>query len=531
MKSAIGALVAIGSMLLASPSQAQNINSRDGVFGQAVTNTVAASLQRRGYATTSPEATATLAAVNDKVVDLYNQNTWSGEHNWWTILLELRDDLPWPFDIGSFGEPYGSNGYGGGLGGGSFGGGGATGSWTSDGPDDCGEFDFRLDAAGTNLIVPSYPLKTGGSMQVGTGTYRVPRFTASLETDQRQIYADSREAVVRRMMHNENMHRPTLKWFGVVGPWANNPTECTVFATVGYLSTSGGEITREEIVACTQWGGYAQDTNHDSYHDQPCPLTPTGGSDFHFYGYNGEGGGNQGWSGNHLHECVWYIPNEQLAPGGYAINPETSIPWHPKHMKANLPVHVAHCSIDPSLIRKVADRLYKRASDEPDYDGAPYSEVKDEDVRDNGAQVRDLTDNPTTGNSTSSPDSGVDDPPPTTNTTTTNNYQDVCDFGVGGCDNPNVGDPDLEDVPDGIMDPIFEWLPDLPSLTLTDQSATCPVWNINLTDVMGPNAQYLLNSHCTLVEYDTGHGTVRSILSALMIGIWGIAAAIVILRA
>jgi hypothetical protein len=170
-----------------------------------------------------------------------------------------------------------------------------------------------------------------------------------------------------------------------------------------------------------------------------------------------------------------------------------------------------------SFIQKLADALLKKASLKPGYAGRGYAPVEPEDARPNDARVADLQDNPSSGAAPQNPDGDQDGPAPPTPTPPSTSV----DLGP----NPNTPAPTLDEPSTGIMDPIFNWLPDLPSLTLNTASATCPTWDLDLTSFGGASWHWTVDKQCELAE------TVREPLGALMIVIFGIGAALIILRA
>jgi hypothetical protein len=314
-----------------------------------------------------------------------------------------------------------------------------------------------------------------------------------------------------------------LDWVGVYYMDAG----CAYLASVAYRRPDGSIAPRETSRICTLSnikhglsGGINPEYETQHY---PCPLEPSGG-DFHFYG-------DELFA--HWHNCTLYAPRPEVTqtPDGYAINPITtqakaSLPNWPN----GIPAYLANCDIDPELIRKLSDAMFKKAAAKPGYAGAPYAPIAPGDSRPGTAKVNDLLDNPGSNDSSATPAPApvpnTAAPPPTPISPTPGTPGAVTvnatvDLGP----NPSVPSPEVGEAPTGIMDPIFAWLPDLPSITLDTNNTECPVWAINLTDFGGPGWSYLLESHCDLME------SQRAIISSLMLALFGIGAAMIILRA
>ncbi len=504
------ALVLAAGALFTVPAKAV---PRDGQVQLAAKNTLGASLQRRGYELAGPMAVNTMTRFDEAVARVAATGSASpnpvvalADRTWQQIIKGLNSALPWPMPIGKDGQPFAGSG-------GNWGGGGATGSWTND--TGCGAIDLNFDAAG-NLIVPSAPLEPGAPMQLNA-----PMWYGSclwgLCSGSTKLQAYSMNSHFLRATHLTNMDRLEKDWFGVVGqaPIANT---CIDTATIAYRDANGVLVPRASARYCNSPATYTTDGWREThqFNHVPCPVDPTAGGDFHFYGFSS-------FAGAHLHECIHYYPNPQLSPSGYAINPMTTILWGTANWPNTLPQNMKDCLVDPEFVRRLTDALYKNATDQPAYDGAPYSPVQPSDSRPGDTKIDDLGDNPQTG-ATPAPNEGVNDPPPPTTPTAppATGSTDVCDFGPIGCIDPQTGAPTVPDAPtaDSILDPIFDWFPTLPSITLDTSGAPCPTW------AMEPFGwQLTMDAHCPLAEDN------RAIIGALMLVVWSIGAAIVILRA
>lgn len=535
----------------------------DGRVQQAVVNTAGAHLIDRGITANDPAYAATIAKLKEMIGDTTtagsqspNPSVSSGNRTWQQTLIGLGSEMPQPFGIGINGKgltiahqyPDGkvcwalaatdpATGV-------SIGcvdapaqlpancGTVAGGAWwcpseavNGRNDVDCGSIDWRFDAQG-NLIIPSYSMRNGASMTPsGTSTSGGPPIfwvdagsswttTTGLA---RYHYGDSFQSALKRLVHLQGTKLGDKRRFwGVIGPsTVAGQGTCMIMATVAFRDTNGQLIGRSQNLECANQDRYWTTDGNGDVH-KPCPEGGQGGT-FHYYGYNVTD------QGAHLHNCVHYAPNDQIGLDGYAINPETSIPFDagwPNY----LPDHLKKCAVSPEFIRKLTEKLMKKACEKAGYNGAPCAPVEPDQSRPGDAKVEDLGDNPQSGSSPD-PDGGVNNPPPTETPDNPGGGSGSNDCWLGWCTDPGTGAPDLDDPETGIMDPIFEWMPDLPSLTFNSQAAQCPVWNLNLQSYLGNSATYLLNSHCDLVEQNS------AALGALMLAVWGIMAAMIILRA
>lgn len=536
--------------LTASPALAA---PRDGQMQQAINNTVGANLQRRGYELTGTPAQNTLARLQEAVDRLTAAGSAApyatvspSARTYRQLLNALGADIPAPVQVGSPFEGYANHGkthpgaphvcvdgrYPGASeplwwckgtftpGGGSFGGAGAGGTLADGAAFNCGDVKVRLDAQG-NLIIPAMPLKAGGPIYKNMpiwGYVPVEEGWTNWPSPPGVWHqSDSLHGITLRLVHLANVARGQKPiWYGAIGQTSAN---CIKVASVAYRDPSTNALHgRKESSVCSATGTYTPMGNVSGhpFDDKDCPDGGQSAGSFHPYGKNFDGG-----PPGHPHDCVLYAPNPTLGPGGYAINSETSIPFTAAWPN-DLPEHMKHCGIDAGFLARVADALLKNAAAQPGYDGAPAAPITNEDSRPGDTKVDDLGDNPTTG-SNPPPNGGVNEPPPTP--PATGGGTDTCDFGPTGCTDPGTGEPSLGEAPTGIMDPIFNWLPDLPSITFDANNSECPIWAINMTEFGGPTWQFLLDDHCTLVEQQRGN------IGLLMIALFGIGAALIILRA
>lgn len=508
-------LAAVALAAISSPAQAQTI-PYDGSVAQAVTNTLDAWAERAGFP--DPQTKADFMADVELVHDLALTAALQGNPaiGWIPYLMYLGIPNPYPLGYGTRNDR-----------GGSFGGGGASGSWDDPAGTDCDDYDYRLDPQG-HILVPPLKLQGSGPMQRSGA----PGYYWKGETDNWMMAGEYYVVAVTtptayplwntHMRNRYGVARPENAWWAV---WAINGTSYMQSAPAFYVGTSlqNAEFTSAGTPAL---GVPSYAANNDAAVD--CPQSDQGG-DFHYYVHGG-GNANSPWWSN----CTMYAPNFSISSSGYYYS-DHPVPI-PKSYNAKFPQglndFVLACPLSPEVIRFIAEQLRRRVMQGDPPPGTPDVPVGPEDVRtgEDPPQLKDIGDPPPSnlpppGEGEIPPPDDDDPPPPGTG------YRDECDFGAGGCDNPNTPEPTLEDPPTGIMDPIFDWLPDLPSLTMPDMSSNCPVWHLNLTEQFGPDWSMLIDGHCQLVDYETGHGSVRSILSVLFVALWGLGAGVVILRA
>ncbi len=527
-------VVAASAVLFSAPTGAAIPVVRDGKVNQAVADTLLQALMRRGFTQGSEAVANTNLKVGEYLAGVFSSDACAanlraaGSAPNWGVLVKCLGGT-YPLDVGADGEPFSGDR-------GDFGGGGATGSWGKEGDTtDCGDFDFNLDAQG-NLIVPSFALNTGKQMALGTSTEQSGNnlfkfvnsnfYTGNSGTQYSQVQGKEVESMALRLMHLYNMRRLPQNWYGVIGYGSGATAGCIRFANVAHRTATGTLVTRHQDVICGSTGYNKQNTvtASDTVQHKTCPEG-TQSPDFHFYGEGQD---------THLHQCIHYYPNPEIdgTPKGYAINRATTVPYSEMpSWPEGLPEHLRRCGLSADFVRAIADKLLKEAASKPGYNGAPYQPVEKADARPGDAKVEDLKDDPSTTGTAPNPQPEPDPtaPAPTNpGGTTTTGYRDECDFGAGGCDNPNTPAAEVGEAPTGIMDPIFDWLPDLPSITLNTQNLQCPVWAFNLQGFFGGSqGQYLLESHCELMD----DPDLTAALSALMLALYGIMAAMIILRA
>lgn len=196
---------------------------------------------------------------------------------------------------------------------------------------------------------------------------------------------------------------------------------------------------------------------------------------------------------------------------------------------------------DPALMAQIANKLWQRAANTTGYAGIPYSTTDPITAADmtklqqtrpdlwptvgdltapiaQGAQTGTaITDvpMPANGTKTSTSPGYVNQPSTGTNPST----QPLTNLGADpGTPAPNVG----TDTPtaQSIVDPLFDWFPNISGMSLSVPAGTCP------TDTLDMWGKHLvLDQHCAFFEQ------YRSIIAAAMLAVWTMAAAVVLLRA
>lgn len=486
MKRSALALGALALLSVPVASTAQGSGPVDGAIEQSVLDTMAAHLQRRGFLPTDPIFISTIAAVKDAIDSstdqgCYAAGTPAGQETWACSIKNVLPWLPWPVSVGRNG---------------SFGGGGASGDFSFN----CGDLKIKFDAQGF-LIIPSRRMTPGGPID---GT--VVHYSGT------ESKADSSEAAALWRYHKwniDNFGADKRRWFGFIAPFGTS-NSCFSLASPAFWD---GEtlVPRYTASACTSPTYTFRVRDHNGLQDRPCPESSDGGGDFDFYA------SGLGWDSYHMHQCTFYAPDISLSPTGYAINPETSIPFTPGTWPEAVPEEWKQCPIDPAFTKALTDALYQKAEGEPGYDGAPHSPVTAGDARPGDTVVEDLEDNPKTG-ADPTPDPDAEVPPPTPTPTPTPPS--------GGTDlgpDPGISQPTLDEPPSGILDPIFDWLPDLPSLELNVSGASCPTWQMQPFE--GPEWNLTMDSHCGFIEDN------QALIATIMIIGFSIGAAMIILRA
>lgn len=492
------------ALLLASAALVAPISSAwADTVSQSVSNTIAKNATRRGYSI--EQAVLAVQAANAEVAATggAGRTSWL---DWFKNIDTSVDGLLWPFSLawadrdnsdGIFSE------------GGSFGGGGATGSWDSPHQLHCSQWKLAFDAAG-NLVVPSIQFPPGEALTIGGDIYRLT--TAGLKG------ANSPGAAALWWRHNMNEQYGSdqRRWLGVWLVTTTNGTNTYNAANQAVYDAAGALQSR--ITASTVFTSSGYNINNGI--NKNCPEQQGAGGDFHFY---------IGSSTNNIEQmdtCTWYAPQGEsgLGSNGYRYPDTVAIPVASFDSYVNNFPAIAACPLDPAMIARVADILYKRASEKPGYDGPPRDPsdpVRKEDVcTEQDPRGKDLAENPSTlpaPNPDCTPPKATGTPTPTPTPTSTPG---------GGIDlgpDPGVGSPDLGEAPTGLMDPIFDWLPDLPSITLNTGAAQCPTWEAQ--PYPGPEWHLVVDAHCPFIEDN------RAAIGALMIVVFTLGAAAIIIRA
>jgi len=528
---------------------------RDGRVEQAIADTLHAHALRAGFPVYMVGETIPfiLQVVRDQIdfqANCYGIAT-SGWHTWYKVMRCL---LVPGYQVGSS-EGWGSGGFTGG-GGGGFSGGGATGSWGAS-ADPCENIKIEFDAEG-NLIVPSLDLPVGGvvehnpmrgSGRAGPSEFGLPtiyiNINAASNWTGHSTAASKPGASVRRALHLANMGRARQDWYGVLfmvkDVTSNTAAEVTV-TTTAYRRASDNALVHREVRVLTEEARMIHGTNpvftpgsslaieEAKFPHKRCPEEGNGG-DFHFYavsGFNAD-----------FHGCVMYFPRPEVTqtPDGYAINPFATLSLNgSRFWPAQLSNKHKDCYLRPEFLARLTDALLKEAQKRPGYTGIPSTTVIPADARPGDTRVADLEDTPgrvgttppaagapapaPTPNPTPNPIAPVPPPPPAPGAPPPPTNSEP----PGWFDRPGAPDAEPGEAPTGIMDPVFDWLPDLPSMTVNTAGAACPVWTIDAT-AFANGWTWQMTSHCELLEGS------RSAFSAAFLIIWSISAGLIVLRA
>lgn len=515
---------ALALLVLPAPASAQwtvTVPADDQV-GAAVNLTAVNNMARRGYdagaTPVPPSITNTLAMMEQQMIDDWNSGRvgrhLTGVNAGWAAVMfgvGIAQGVRWGDGnrVECDGVTYDECG-------GGYGGGGATGSWgeLAERADQACDFPFRLDVDG-NLIIPSVPLAPGAAVTQGPGKIMYWRSCNDWKspcsinvTVDYVTQSDRADSVELWALHNINKGRGSdpRSWIGIWriagGAGGQYDGRSQAYYLDGVKQNAATELWTPSTHGFYNAQVYPQ--------QQDCPNTTVTGGTFHFYSY---GSNNDKYTG-----CLWYSPNPALSPSGYYYPAETTMPkQHSGMFPRSLPDHIAACKINPELLRQLTDKIWHRASQRPGYNGVPYSPVTAEDVKvDRHPTFNDLWNGnqpKITGTDTPTPQAPDAPPSPAPSP------------GLDLGPDPGIGAPTLEEPNTGIMDPIFDWLPDLPSITLGDHSSNCPTFALNLTEFGGPEWQWLMDDQCDIFEEN------RAAISALMVALWGMAAALIILRA
>ncbi|WP_170252953.1 hypothetical protein [Vogesella mureinivorans] len=189
--------------------------------------------------------------------------------------------------------------------------------------------------------------------------------------------------------------------------------------------------------------------------------------------------------------------------------------------------------LNPEIVAPLADKLWRDAAAQPGYSGVPYlanDPITSADVEawrqanpQGWPSVSDFIAPQPVSNSPwklpATPTATTQDPTiatsPSTNPAANNPQQNL------GSD-PGIGSPNLETTPTAqqILQPILDLLPDFRSFVMPSHQAACPKATF---DAFGRSMT--MDVHCKISEEQ------RAALQAVMVAVWGLAAAFIILRA
>lgn len=498
-----------GSVLafVSTPVLAQSLPGPKDI-GAAVTNTICVTALRTEAQCAGTAWQNTMDKLQAEVNSILGSDPPTLPNNWMALLKGVGQLSPQysPLNLllGWLGRNNTDNKFPGA--GGSSGGGGATGSWNEEGSNPCDKYRFRIDQAG-NFVLPTIPLSPGKELnpyaeQASIGPPGTPLWRISTNGDN---YADSPQAVALWYIHQLNKAVPVERWSGVyaTAPYdSNGPTLSFQVSSKSYwdgtawaLNANGPPPPANYGLSTGVFPNWRQHPQAYNGYADPCPKQGNGGT-FNYYIHP-------------IATCVMYSPNYSISPSGYYYPTEVAIPIATALGLTTQSASTLACELNPEALRLLANELWKRAAAKPGYNGIPHSEVKPEDVRNNGEQPRieEMKAVPTLPAAPSSP------APSSTPTPS------------GGSPTPTAtteaAPPPQSSLPD-LVAPEIDWWPELPSIELSLGSPACPTYPI---DVPPPfDWHVVLDSHCGLIEQN------RALIAAIMLLVWTASAAVIVLR-
>jgi hypothetical protein len=190
----------------------------------------------------------------------------------------------------------------------------------------------------------------------------------------------------------------------------------------------------------------------------------------------------------------------------------------------NLPSAALSSSLSPDLAAETANRLWRDAAAQPDYQGVPWSAASPTTNTDfTPYQTAQPTSWPTTGDWGGTPvPSGnpITSPDSNPNKTTAPSTATKVDLGA----DPGTPSPTLEDLPTDIFKPIKDLLAPWTSWQVPNHSGTCPTWQAS-PSIAGHVFYIDLSYHCTFMQ------NYSSAIYAAAIACWLILAAFIVLSA
>lgn len=186
-----------------------------------------------------------------------------------------------------------------------------------------------------------------------------------------------------------------------------------------------------------------------------------------------------------------------------------------------LPDPAKIAALSPELAADIANRHWRDAAQQPDYQGVPFSTSAPVSPVDFSPSI---TDHPSDWPRTS----GLNEPVPTTSPVslpTTNPNQTASpssatkiDLGV----DPGTPPPTFEDLPTDLMKPIKDVMAPWLAWQVPSHTASCPVWNAS-PSISGHIFVINVSSHCDIVEH------WRTLIAGIALAGWVIIAAFVVL--
>jgi hypothetical protein len=493
MRYALLLLAAVPGVSLPTVAATQ---TNDGTFdpmGSAINNTIAANLRRRGLDDQIP---ATLDATRSAYAQVAG-----GEFTTWFAwaAAAARNLALWPFRLFVGHPPDGYGGFNDSLQYGS-GGAGATGDWDpiKTYTPECDDMEVEMRPDG-RLWVTTIPLPGGGPLsEQKTPTPYIAGGPHGYHA------ADQRSSAVLYTLHNYNLSYGQNEgfWCGVVGVRGEEFIAYRIRLGDNALVKCAGTIPNPQV-------RYWRRINYGGSGDFSLPCPPSdGASDFDFYATEKNNEVNR-WD-----SCTFYAKNLSISPSGYAYPTKTPLPnvgtaAVQEYIKSY--VDLRGCKINPEAIMQLADGLFRKAASAPGYKGAPYEPIQKQDVRTAGPGAD------PTGNDMQKPPTGNASPP----------QQETPEPALPTDPGTNPSEPPGETAPivlgPNLTPPALsmpDWFPGLPSLSIPTGSGQCPTWEFEAFET-----RHVFNHHCPFIDQN------KAVISAIMILLFTLSAAIIVMRA
>jgi hypothetical protein len=190
----------------------------------------------------------------------------------------------------------------------------------------------------------------------------------------------------------------------------------------------------------------------------------------------------------------------------------------------NLPSAAQTAALSPDLAAETANRLWRDAAAQPDYQGVPWSAANPTANTDftsyQTAQPALWPTNSDWGTTSVPSGNPITSPDTNPNKTTSPSTATKVDLGA----DPGTPSPTLEDVPTNLFKPISDLLTPWTTWQVPNHSGTCPTWQAS-PSIAGHVFSIDLSYHCTFMEQ------YRGAMTAAAFACWLIIAAFIVLSA